>query len=121
MRLLLIEDDTEIAEFFTSFFEMSGYGIIHAASGLDGLEFARREQFDAVLIDLDLPDSDGIQIGHTLRQQRKDLPIIAVTAQVDKATRLKANTAGFSAFITKPCIKDDLLKIIQGLTHKAIH
>src|SRR5207247_367632 len=86
---------------------------IYALTGLHGLLAARQEPFDAILIDFDLPDLHGTQVGlalyHLMRRKRiKQAPLIALTAQSDKATQEEAGRVGFDAFIAKPCTEDDL-------------
>jgi DNA-binding response OmpR family regulator len=121
MRLLLIEDNLENAQFFTLVFNTAGYEVVHRTHGLEGLKVARQETFDAILIDFDLPDIDGSQICLALRKTFKSLPIIALTAQADKITRNKARSFGFDAFISKPCTDIDLINTVQLLTRRVNH
>jgi CheY-like chemotaxis protein len=128
MHLLLIEDNPRNAELFIQMLRHQGYQVTHEITGVGGLMAARRspEAYDGYLIDFNLPDLDGLQVGLTLctlmQQKRlKTAPLIALTAQTDKATQVRAERMGFDAFIGKPCTEEDLQAVIQQLTGGASH
>src|SRR4051812_42555873 len=98
MKILLVEDNVENAQLFVRILETAGYQVIHKTHGLDGLKVARQEAFAAILLDFDLPDMDGAKIGLSLRKTLKTVPIIALTAKADTATRNRARLFGFDAF-----------------------
>jgi CheY-like chemotaxis protein len=121
MKLLLVEDNIQNAEIYLRVLRERGqHEVIHGLNGLDGLLAARQEPFDAILIDFDLPDVHGLQVGlalyHLMRRKRiRQAPLIALTAQSDKATQAEAGRVGFDAFIAKPCTDDELLETIRQL------
>jgi two-component system chemotaxis response regulator CheY len=121
MKLLLVEDNAQNAEIYLRVLRERGHHeVIHSLNGLDGLLAARQAPFDAILIDFDLPDVHGLQVGvalyHLMRRKRiKQAPLIALTAQSDKATQVEAGRVGFAAFIAKPCTEDDLLETVRQL------
>lgn len=121
MKLLLVEDNAQNAEIYLRVLRERGHHkVTHSLNGLDGLLAARQEPFDAILIDFDLPDLHGSQVGlalyHLMRRKWiKQAPLIALTAQSDKATQVEAGRVGFDAFIAKPCTEDDLLETVQRL------
>src|SRR5436190_20605675 len=108
MKILLVEDNQENAGIYTTILHIQGQAeVTHKLQGLDGILTARQEIFDLILIDFDLPDIHGSQIGlalyHLMRRgQIRQTPLIALTAQSDKATRDEAECLGFDAFICKP-------------------
>lgn len=116
MRLLLVEDNVESAALLVRLFKTTGYDVVHKTHGLEGLKVAREEQFDAILLDFNLPDIDGSQVGLLLRPSLKKVPIIALTSHTDKITRNKAKVFGFNAFIPKPWSVVDLMNILRTLT-----
>jgi CheY-like chemotaxis protein len=116
MKLLLVEDNVESAALLVRLFENTGYDVVHKTHGLEGLKAAREEKFDAILLDFNLPDIDGSQVGLLLRPSQKKVPIIALTSHTDKSTRNKAKVFGFNAFIPKPWSVVDLMNILQTLT-----
>jgi two-component system, sensor histidine kinase and response regulator len=115
MKLLLVEDNIENAKLIIRILNTDGYDVAHTVSGLEGLSIARNEAFDAILLDFDLPDIDGSQVGLSLRKRLPNTPLIAVTAHADKLTRSKAKLFGFNAFISKPFTDDDLLNTLHEL------
>jgi len=116
--VLLVEDDLDNAQLFTRILQTAKYGVVHAARGLDGLKEARQRKFAAIVLDFDLPDLDGAQVGLALRRTIGKTPLIALTAHADTLTRNKARAFGFDAFIAKPCTDDDLIKTISMLIKK---
>ncbi len=118
MKLLVVEDNVQSANLLVRLFESTGYEVVHKTHGLEGLKATREEDFDAVLLDFNLPDIDGSQIGLLLRSRFKYIPLIALTSQDDKVTRHKARIFGFDAFIAKPWNIKDLLNTVQALTNQ---
>lgn len=116
MKLLLVEDHLQSANLLVRLFSSAGFEVVHKTHGLDGLKAARNETFDAILLDFNLPDIDGSQVGLLLRSTLKNVPLIALTAQVDKTTRNKAKVFGFNAFIPKPWSVVELLSTVRDLT-----
>ncbi len=115
MKLLLVEDNRDNAQLFMRILETAGYEATHTPRGLEGLKMARQEPFQVILLDFDLPDIDGSQVGLSLRKSAKSAAIIALTAKADRATRSKAKLFGFNAFIAKPCTDEDLLNTIKAV------
>ncbi len=124
MKLLLIEDNQSNADIFIRMLSLHGYkNIVHKTTGLEGLFAAKAEHFDLILIDFDLPDIHGAQVGlalATMMQQKRltTVPLVALTAQSDKASQAKAQHVGFDAFVGKPCLEDDLANVVGQLTNK---
>lgn len=116
MKILLVEDNQENANLFIRILETESYHVTHTLHGLEGLKLAREGGFDVILLDIDLPDIDGTQVGLALRKTLEKTPIIALTAQADRVTRAKAKLFGFDAFIAKPCTDQDLLNTIRVFT-----
>ena len=116
MKLLVVKDNLQSANLLTRVFQSAGCEVVHKTHGLQGLKAVREQNFDAVLLDFNLPDIDGSQIGLLLRSRFKNIPLIALTAQDDKVTRYKAKTFGFDAFIAKPWDISELLTTVQALT-----
>src|SRR5258708_31583730 len=100
----------------------NGYkDVLHQPSGVEGLNAARREPFDLILIDFDLPDIHGLQVGLSLatlmqKQRLKTVPLVALTAQSDVASQTIAERLGFNGFVGKPCLENDLIDVIRQLT-----
>jgi len=112
MRILLIEDNDAIAEIVRRSLALFSlptdkFTLEYASDGITGLQVARTNTFDGYLIDLDLPDINGLQVGLALGHlmQRDRIPrgwLAAVTAQSDAMTKQRARDLGFNAFLAKP-------------------
>ncbi len=117
-EVLLVEDNIENARLFIRILETANFKVVHTTRGLEGLREARQHKFRAIILDFDLPDLDGSQVGLALRRRIGTTPLIALTAHADIITRKKAHAFGFDAFIAKPCTDQDLIRIVQTLVHK---
>jgi CheY-like chemotaxis protein len=112
MDILLVEDNLENAKLFIRILQAAGHKVVHTTRGLDGMRAAHENKFSVIILDFDLPDIDGAQVGLALRRKIGTTPLIALTAQAEKVTQAKAKLFGFDAFISKPCTEADLLKTI---------
>ncbi|MBX3085044.1 MAG: response regulator [Anaerolineae bacterium] len=119
MRILLIEDNQMNAEIFMRICDAKGYSTItHCILGRDALEQAHKEAFDLIFVDFDLPDINGLQVGLSLawEMQRGKIgtsPLIALTAQSDKASQEEAQRLGFHAFLGKPFTEADVSYLLE--------
>lgn len=119
MRLLLIEDHEQNGQIFLRMLDRAGYRDVDwQRDGLTGLEAGARGGYDAILIDLDLPILDGMQVALALYRQMREgrltaMPLVALTARTDPATRAEAARMGFRAWLTKPCTADALAETLR--------
>lgn len=102
LRLLLVEDDATVAEVIRQLLEEQGHAVSHAAHGLAALGVIAGQDFDAALLDLDLPGMDGLALARVLRSQGFSAPLLAVTARSDAGAEAQTRDAGFSGFLRKP-------------------
>lgn len=103
-RILVVDDETEFSELLQFRLAIRDYEVLAAANGTEALNTARRELPDAILLDLLLPDLDGLTVCEILRQQpsTRDTPIIMITALSSETTRAAAKLAGARACLGKP-------------------
>src|ERR1700759_3513132 len=89
----------------------------HAGSGLEAIEQLSLSPFDAVVLDLNMPDIGGIEVVEFVRGQDsiRSLPIVIVTTRGDDASRTRALEAGASRFMTKPFAPEQILQEVEGL------
>ncbi|MBQ4855303.1 response regulator [Rhodanobacter sp. B2A1Ga4] len=110
-RLLLVEDDTIVAAVIRGLLEREGHVVVHVVNGLAALAELAHTQFDAVLLDLDLPGVDGFQVARLIRQREhagQHLPIVAVTARSGGEDEAKARAVGMDGFLHKPLSGEQL-------------
>ncbi|HEY9854329.1 MAG TPA: response regulator [Stenomitos sp.] len=100
--ILVIEDDPACQEIIAARLEAGGFGCVPASTGQAGLGLARDHAVAAILLDLRLPDQDGLELLGTLRRQLPELPIIVMTAHGSEAIAVKALTSGASDYLIKP-------------------
>lgn len=102
LRLLLVEDDATVAEVIRQLLQEQGHAVSHAVHGLAALGMIAGQDFDAALLDLDLPGMDGLALARMLRTQGFSAPLLAVTARSDAGAEAQARDAGFNDFLRKP-------------------
>jgi len=103
-KILLIEDDIDIAEMLNQYFRNQGYEVITSNWGEDGIRAVNSNRPDLILLDIRLPDIDGYEVARRLRADRKTntIPIIFLTERRDRADRLQGLELGGDDYITKP-------------------
>ena len=105
-RVLIVEDDTRLAEALASELDR-GYDTAVASTGRDALVLAETEAFDLILLDLNLPDMDGIEVAEQLEGNQAD--IVMLTARGDVASRVRGLYAGAADYLVKPFAMEELL------------
>jgi two-component system cell cycle response regulator DivK len=113
--ILVIEDFTDARKLIRLVLEAEGYRVLEAQNGIDGVEIARREKPDAILMDMRLPLMDGCEATRNIRQlpNLSKIPIIACTAYNQWEWRSKAILAGCTDFLTKPLESNILLAMLS--------
>jgi len=128
--ILVIEDDLDVAEMLDSYFRIQGYQVKTVNWGEDGLESAKSDCPDLVILDIRLPDIDGFEVAKRLRANRSTaaVPIIFLTEKRQRQDRLRGLEVGGDGYITKPFdiqelrlrVRNALLREGQPLTHNPI-
>lgn len=120
-RLLLIEDDYDVAEMLLMYFSTHGYDVIHADTGLAGIEAARTKFPNLILLDVMLPYMDGYDVCLRLRQTSltKYIPILFLTQKDERASKVRGLELGADDYITKPFDIDELRLRVQGSIRRA--
>lgn len=119
MRILLIEDDRKIASFVIKGLKEAGFAVEHAADGDEGLHQALTELFDAAVIDIMLPRRDGLSVIEELRRQKRNLPVIVLSAKRSVDDRVRGLQSGSDDYLTKPFVFSELLARVQALIRRA--
>ena len=117
-RILLIEDDPRLAEMVQTYLSGAGLSVTIAGTGSSGLAMEMREAFDAVLLDLMLPDMDGLDVCRKMRE-RGETPILMLTARGDAMDRVVGLEMGADDYLPKPFEPRDLLARLRAVLRRA--
>jgi two-component system KDP operon response regulator KdpE len=118
--ILLIEDEPQMRRFLRVTLQSHGYRLIEAPTGQEGLMHATTRNPEVVLLDLGLPDMDGIEVTKQLREW-SEVPIIVISAREQEEDKIKALDAGADDYLTKPFGAGELLARIRvALRHKTL-
>ena len=116
MRILLVEDDAEVARFVRKGLQEAGHVVEHAGNGRDGLFLAASEQFDILVLDRMLPGGvDGVRLVETLRGQGNRTPVLFLSALSAVDERVKGLQAGGDDYLVKPFAFAELLARVEAL------
>lgn len=120
-RVLLIEDDYDVAEMLILFFQAQGYHVEHADTGTSGIDKARKFFPHVILLDVMLPDMDGYDTCIGLRQKAltRYIPILFLTQRDERAAKVKGLELGADDYITKPFDVDELRLRVQAVIRRA--
>jgi DNA-binding response OmpR family regulator len=119
MRLLLVEDETRLARALSRGLSADGFAVEVAADGADGLERARHEDFDAVLLDVMLPRMSGYDVVRTLRAERNWVPVLMLSAKDGEHDQADGLDYGADDYLTKPFSYVVLLARLRSLLRRA--
>ena len=112
-RILIIEDDKDIAALEKDYLEINNFEVIIETNGLKGAERALKEQFALILLDLMLPGKDGMTICRNIRE-KIDIPIIMVTARIEDVGKVRGLGLGADDYITKPFSPSELVARVKS-------
>jgi two-component system, OmpR family, response regulator len=120
MRLLLVEDETRLARALSRGLSADGFAVEVAADGADGLERARHEDFDAVLLDVMLPRMSGYDVVRTLRAERNWVPVLMLSAKDGEHDQADGLDYGADDYLTKPFSFVVLLARLRALVRRRL-
>ena len=118
MKVLLIEDDPQTADYVKKGLSQGGHVVDHAANGRDGLFLASSEKFDVIVVDRRLPQLDGLSIVKTIRAAGVKTPIIFLTTMTGVGDRVEGLEAGADDYLVKPFAFAELNARINALTRR---
>ena len=113
IRLLVVEDSRDNQELITHYLRATGAAITVRENGADAIETMSHQDFDLVLMDIQMPVLDGFRTVKALRERGASLPIIALTAHAMREERQRAHEAGFSDYLTKPISRSSLYAMLE--------
>ena len=117
-KILIIEDEAELVKVLRSYLEQAGFEVLTAYRGDTGLETWKSTRPDLVILDLNLPGMDGLDVARTIRRQN-DTPIIMVTARVEETDRLIGLELGADDYVTKPYSPREVVARVRTVLRRA--
>jgi two-component system cell cycle response regulator DivK len=120
--VLIVDDVEDNRRVYATFLRARAFDVTVAADGRQALAKARALLPDLVVMDLAIPGIDGWEVTRRLKRDRRTrrIPVIALTGYVLAGAREEAQQAGCSAFLTKPCLPDDLIRVIQQILKRTV-
>jgi two-component system KDP operon response regulator KdpE len=120
LRILVVDDEPAIRRLLKLGLTPDGYVVTEVDNGIGALEAVRRHQADLLLLDLGLPDIDGLQVIKRIRYAQSTVPIIVLSSRIDEADKVKALDLGADDFVTKPFGIEELLARIRVLARHRV-
>jgi two-component system, cell cycle response regulator DivK len=113
-KVLCIEDNPQNMRLVRKILLSAGYSVLEAVDGLSGIELALQQRPDVILMDINLPDIDGLEATHRLRlcAEIAATPIIALTANAMHGDRERCLAAGCNGYVPKPITKNELINTV---------
>src|SRR5512137_1241101 len=116
--ILVVDDEPQIVKVLRGYLEKAGFRVVTAADGQQALAQHKREKPDLVLLDLNLPGADGIDVASRMRSNT-NVPIIMVTARVEETDRLVGLEVGADDYITKPFSPREVVARVRAVLRRA--
>jgi DNA-binding response OmpR family regulator len=118
VQILVIEDDERIARFLERGLGAQGHQVMVSGDGREGLELAADPLVELVILDLSLPGIDGQEVLRRLRESRRSVPVLVLTARDALDQKVQALDAGADDYLTKPFALDELLARVRAITRR---
>jgi len=115
-KILVVDDEADLVETIRFSLELEGYNVLVATNGEEGLNLARQEKPDLILLDLMLPKLDGYKVCRLLKfdERYKHIPILMLTAKTQEKDKILGKETGANEYITKPFDMDELMAKIKS-------
>lgn len=118
MRILVVEDEHRIAHALQKGLEQERYAVDVAYTGTDGYDLASTEDYALIILDIMIPEMDGISLCRKLRQEKIHIPILLLTAKGQTEDKVKGLDAGADDYLTKPFSFEELLARVRALVRR---
>ena len=118
--ILVLEDDSAIRQGVIDALEFDGFETLYSGNGREGLDMATRFNYDLLLLDLMLPEVDGLAILKEVRSSRPTLPVIILTARGTESERIKGLKLGADDYVVKPFSIKELLARIEAVLRRTL-
>ncbi|MFV0301679.1 MAG: response regulator transcription factor CtrA [Paracoccus sp. (in: a-proteobacteria)] len=119
MRILLVEDEPSTARAIELMLTAASYNVFLTDMGEEGVDLAKLYDYDLILLDLDLPDMNGMEVLRHIRLSRIDTPILILTGSDDTESKLRGFGFGADDYMTKPFVREELVARIQAIIRRS--
>jgi two-component system OmpR family response regulator len=120
MRILVVEDDSKTARFLKQGLEEEGHAVDVAADGDEGAFLGHLNPYDLIVMDIQLPKRNGLQLSAELRREGVDVPILMLTGRDSTSDVVRGLNAGADDYLTKPFDFDELVARVSALTRRRV-
>jgi two-component system OmpR family response regulator len=118
MRALLVEDDPTMALLTKQVLEQEGFAVDHATTGNEAQTLAFVNEYDAIVLDLALPDRNGLTVLQALRKEGKTVPVLVLTGNTESVTTVRSLDAGADDYLKKPIVIDEFRARMRALVRR---
>ena len=118
LKLLLAEDDLDLAQTLVQYLELEGFICDHVSNGIAGFKLVQKNSYDVLLLDINMPRLDGLGLCQQLRDQGNDTPVLMLTARDQLDDKLQGFSAGTDDYLVKPFEMEELLARVRALSHR---
>ena len=118
MRILVVEDEKRIADFLSRGIESAGYAVDMAGTGSTALDLVHATEYDLIILDLGLPDMDGLQVLQKVRNRKTSPPVLILSARDAVDDRVKGLEVGADDYLVKPFSTEELLARVRALLRR---
>lgn len=118
MRILVIEDEKNLNRIISEAIEDEGYSVDSCFNGLDGLEYARAASYDVIILDINMPKMNGLDMVRRLRQEGDATPVLFLTARDSVSDRVEGLESGGDYYLVKPFDFSELMAVVRVMTRK---
>jgi two-component system OmpR family response regulator len=120
IRALVVDDESSISDLVSIALKYEKFEVRTASSGRDAVAAAKEFDPDVIVLDIMLPDFDGIEVMKRIRNEQKDIPVLFLTAKDDVKDRIAGLTAGGDDYVTKPFSIEELVARIRGIVRRTL-
>ncbi|MDT8898875.1 MAG: response regulator transcription factor [Thermanaerothrix sp.] len=117
-KILVVDDEPQIVRVIRVYLERAGFQVIPAANGEEALSLFRRERPDFVILDLNLPGMDGLDVARAIRRE-SNVPILMLTARVEEVDRITGLELGADDYVTKPFSPREIVARVRAIFRRA--
>lgn len=118
-KVLVIDDEPGVRELISEALSLSEINAVQAADGLEALSFLRRERFDLLILDINMPKLDGLALLEKLRTEGMSVPVLMLSARADKADINQGLRTGADDYLTKPFSIEELVLRVKAIMRRS--